>query len=254
MTVQEILQLIDAIAPFDTQAEFDNSGLLVGNPEEEVTDILFSLDLTEAVIDEALVLGAQLIITHHPLMFSPRRRVTEEDYEGRLIRKLIRSDLSLISAHTNLDQARGGVNDVLVRLCGVEEVFGEGYLRYGDLPKAVPAWELSQQVGNALNTVVRLMGPGEAMIRRLGVSSGGGSEQWKEAAAQGCDAFLSGEIKHHHALEMADHQMVALECGHHATEEPGLYALADALQNALNEVECKVRIYQSAVPAYAFPQ
>ena len=254
MTVQEILQLIDAIAPFETQAEFDNSGLLVGNPEEEVTDILFALDVSEAVIDEALVLGAQLIITHHPLMFSPRRRLTEEDYEGRLLRKLIRCDLNVISAHTNLDQARDGVNDILASLCGIEEVSGDGYLRFGDLPEPVSAWELSRRVGNALNTVVRLMGPEQAMIHRLGVSSGGGSDQWEAAAAQGCDAFLSGEIKHHHALAMADHQMVALECGHHATEEPGLFALADALQNALNEVECKVRIYQSAVPAYTFPQ
>lgn len=254
MTVREILHLIDAIAPFETQAEFDNSGLLVGNPEEEVTDVLFALDVTGAVVDEALALGVQLIVTHHPLMFSPRKRLTEEDAEGRLLRKLIRYDLNLIAAHTNLDQARDGMNDILASLCGLTSVSGEGFLRYGDLPKPLYARDLSLAVGDALHTVVRLMGPEEAVVHRLGVCSGGGSDQWEQAAAQGCDAFLSGEIKHHHALAMAEKQMVALECGHYATEEPGLFALADALQNALNEVECKVRIYQSAVPAYAFPQ
>ena len=93
MTVGQILRLIDEIAPFETQEEWDNSGLLAGSPDQEVHGILFALDVTEAVLDEALEKGADLIVTHHPLMFSARKRLTDEDYEGRLLQRLLRQDL-----------------------------------------------------------------------------------------------------------------------------------------------------------------
>ena len=98
MTVQDILALINAVAPFETMEEWDNCGLLVGSSRREVSGILFALDVTEPVIDEAVRLGASLIITHHPLMFSPVRRITDEDYEGRLISRMLENRLSLIAA------------------------------------------------------------------------------------------------------------------------------------------------------------
>ena len=113
MTVSQILHLIDEIAPFDSQEEWDNSGLLVGSPEQEVHGILFALDITEAVLDEAMETGTDLIITHHPLMFSARKRLTDEDYEGRLLQRMIRNQISHIAAHTNLDKAPDGMNDTL---------------------------------------------------------------------------------------------------------------------------------------------
>ena len=213
MTVRDFYLLINGIAPFETQAEFDNSGLLIGSPAAEVSCVLLALDVTEAVINEAVSLGAQLIITHHPLMFSPRRQLTDEDYEGRLIRHLVRENISLIAAHTNLDQAPCGVNDTLAELCGLTDVSGEGFFR----------------------------------------CSGGGSDEWTTAAEAGCDAFLSGEINHHLALAMADSGLVAFECGHFATEEPAMEVLAVALQKALPALECNVRVYVSEVPAYTFP-
>jgi dinuclear metal center YbgI/SA1388 family protein len=254
MTVHDFYLLLNRIAPFDTQAEFDNAGLLVGSPAAEVTCVLLALDVTEPVIDEAVSLGAQLIITHHPLMFSARRQLTDEDYEGRLIRRLVREDLSLIAAHTNLDQAPCGVNDTLAELCGLTEVSGEGFFRCGLLEEAMTASACAEELGRRLGTTVRLMGPEDALIRKIGLCSGGGSDEWTTAADAGCDAFLSGEIKHHHALAMADRGMAAFECGHFATEEPAVEVLAVALQKALPALECNVRVYVSEVPAYAFPR
>jgi putative NIF3 family GTP cyclohydrolase 1 type 2 len=98
------------------------------------------------------------------------------------------------------------------------------------------------------------MGPEDAVIRRIGLCSGGGRDEWASAAETGCDAFLSGEIKHHLALALADRGIVAFECGHFATEEPGMEVLAVALQKALPALECNVRVYVSEVPAYAFPR
>ena len=112
----------------------------------------------------------------------------------------------------------------------------------------------AEELGRRLGTVVRLMGPEDAVIRRIGLCSGGGSDEWASAVRTGCDAFLSGEIKHHLALALADRGIVAFECGHFATEEPGMEVLAVALQKALPALECNVRVYVSEVPAYAFPR
>ena len=254
MTVRDFYLLLDQIAPFDTQAEFDNAGLLVGSPAAEVSCVLLALDVTEAVVDEAVALGAQLIITHHPLMFSARRRLTDEDYEGRLICRLIREGLSLIAAHTNLDQAPCGINDTLAELCGLTEISGEGFFRSGLLPEAMTAAACAEELGRRLGTTIRLMGREDAVIRRIGLCSGGGGDEWTSAAEAGCDAFLTGEIRHHVALALADRGITVFECGHFATEEPGMEVLAVALQKALPALECNVRVYVSEVQAYAFPR
>ena len=254
MTVRDLYDLIDRFAPFDTQAEFDNAGLLVGSPSQEVRSVLFALDVTEAVIDEAVSRDVQLIVTHHPMMFSPRKELTDGDCEGRLIRRLVREDISLIAAHTNLDQAPGGINDVLAECCGLTGVTGEGFLRFGILAEPVSARAFAEDLSRRLNTAVRLMGPENTIIRKAALCSGGGSDEWAGAVAAGCQAFISGEIKHHLALTMVDSGVVGFECGHFATEEPGVRALAAALQKELNQVKCKVRIYVSGSSAYSFPR
>lgn len=254
MTVHDFYRLMNEAAPFDTQDQSDNSGFLLGSPSQEVTCVLLALDITDPVIDEALSLGAQLIITHHPLMFSARQQLTDEDYEGRLIRRLVRENISLIAAHTNLDQAPYGINDTLAELCGLTEVSGEGYFRCGSLPSPVRAADFKAELSRRLNTTVRLMGPEDAVIRKVGLCSGSGSSEWLSAVQAECDAFVSGEIKHHIALALADRSIVSLECGHFATEAPGITALAASLQNALPAVEYNVRVYVSEVLPYAFPQ
>ena len=254
MNVRTVYDLIHAVAPFDTQMEGDNSGLLVGSPQQEVKNILFALDVTEPVIDEAAALGADLIVTHHPLMFSAIRSLTDEAYESRLIRHLVRENISLIAAHTNLDQASGGINDTLAALCGLVEISGEGFFRSGFLPAPVTVRAFADMLEESLETTVRVMAPEDRIIRRVGLCSGSGGSEWHLALEAGCDAFVSGEIHHHFALAMADAGIAAFECGHFATEEPGLAALAEALQNSLNHVECNVRVFVSAVSAYSFPR
>lgn len=252
MTVRQIFEILDRLAPFESQADFDNSGFLVGDSSREVSCILFALDLTQPVIDEAVSLGADLVITHHPLMFTPLRSLTEDDYEGRLIRRLVREDISFIAAHTNLDQAPGGINDVLAGCCGLTGVSGEGFFRSGVLAEPLSAQEYACELGQRLHTTVRLMGDPLKIIRKAGLCSGGGSDEWPQALEAGCDAFISGEIKHHHALAMADQGLVALECGHIATEEPGIRAFAAALQKQLDQLKCDLRILISDQSAYAF--
>ena len=118
--------------------------------------------------------------------------------------------------------------------------------RFGSLTEAMTAGAYAEFLSGALGDSVRRMGPANALIHRVGICSGGGSQEWELALANECDAFITGEIKHHHALAMADAGIVAFECGHAATERPGMQVLADALQNALDTVECNLRIFMSA--------
>ena len=250
LTVQQVLDFINERAPFDTQLPFDNSGLLVGHPDNEVSGIHFALDVTSKVIEEAIESGANLIITHHPMMFSPIKRLTETNHEARLLCRLIRAGISLISAHTNLDQAIGGCNDVLAQTIGLSDIQGEGFVRVGKLPHPMTATELAAHIAEQLGDVVRVMGDPTALITKVGMCSGAGADEWSAAAAMGAEAFLTGEVKHHIALEAADAGVVMLEAGHHATEEPGIFALAKALQISDLGVQCNVRVSLSRAKAY----
>lgn len=250
LTLQKVYDIINERAPFETQLAFDNSGLLVGHPEWEVKGIHVALDVTNAVISEAIANGANLIITHHPLMFSPIKRLVETNYEAHLLCNLVREGIGLISAHTNLDQAVGGMNDVLAATIGLTDIQGEGFLRVGTLPQPMNANDLAAHISRCLGDSVRVMGDGGRIIRKVGMCSGSGSDEWKGAAALGAEAFLTGETKHHIALEAADAGMVMLEAGHHATEEPGIFALAKALQNHPDVVEYKVHVSTSRAKAY----
>ena len=147
-SMNDLYHWVDCRAPFDSQADFDNSGFLVGNRNETVQNILFALDITDRVLDEAVQHGANLIITHHPMMFSPVQRMTEDDVEGKLISRMIRNHISLISAHTNLDSAQGGINDTLAALLGLNDVHGDGYLRIGRFAEPVP-FSIPQFVSSA---------------------------------------------------------------------------------------------------------
>lgn len=250
LTVADVYAYVDSRAPFDTQMEFDNTGLLTGAMEQPVTGIHVALDCTEGVIAEAEKLGANLILTHHPLMFHPRKRLTEEDAEGRLLCRLIRKRMALLAAHTNLDRAAGGINDVLAQVCGLQNVAGEAFVRVGDLPASMEATALQAYLSQRLGTAVRLMGPEGRTVRRLGVSSGAGGEFWAMARTMGGEAFLSGELRHHEALDCVASGLVGLEGGHYATEAPGIFALADALQTHLNAIQCNVCVSKSLIPGY----
>lgn len=253
MTVREICEFINSLAPFEVKASFDNVGLLVGHPDWEVRGVHFCMDVTDAVLDEAEQLGANLIVSHHPMMLDGRKNMLETDHEGWLICRMIRSHIALIATHTNLDQAPGGINDVLAKVCGLTNVTGEGYMRIGDLPADTTVGNLPGRMAEALHTIVRVMGqlPPETPLRRMVVASGAGSGSWEDAVRLHADVFLSGEIKHHHALALNAHGVLGLECGHFATEEPGIFALADALQNHLNEVQYNGYVSKSRVGCYA---
>lgn len=251
-TVGNVLALLDEMLPPEVAESYDNVGLLCGRADAPVDKVLCALDATEAVVDEALRLGAQLLVTHHPILFHARKSLREDDAEGRLLARLVRGRLSLIAAHTNYDNAPDGVNDQLAERLGLLNVRPlENGLRVGDLAKPLTVQALSQQAGEALSALVRPYAAENAVVRRVAVCGGAGGGFYPLALAAGAQAFLTGEVRHHEALAAVAEGLAVLEAGHYETEQIAIKSLANRLQSAANALQYKITVMESAECPFA---
>ena len=254
MKVRDALNILNGMFPPEQAESYDNVGLLCGHPDVPVERILCALDLTEGLIDEAQEKGAQLIVTHHPILFHARKNLREDDPEGRLLAKLVRSRLSLIAAHTNYDNAPDGVNDQLAAALGLVNVqaLANG-LRVGELPREMNVRELTEHVGKSLCAVVRPYCTCDTAVRRVAVCGGAGSEFYPLALAAGAQAYVTGEVHHHDALAAVAENLAVLEAGHYETEQIAIKSLANRLQSAANALQYKVTVMESAERPFARP-
>lgn len=243
--VTDVYRWIDRFAPFSTAEEWDNAGLLAGDMNKEVDGVLCALDLNESVIDEAVSKNAQLIVTHHPILFRGRKNLREDDPEGRMLCKLLRAELALIAAHTNFDNAQPGVNDALAQRLGLTDIFaGESGMRTGT-PAQRTLGNFLHHAERVLGTPIRCYGDAERSISRVSVLGGAGDDFAPLAREAGADVYLTGEIGYHKAMDAYYSGVCVLEAGHAATEWPAISMLADGLQKAADGVQCSVRIYLS---------
>lgn len=246
-TVGAIEAMVGDLAPFELAEEWDNVGLLVGRRGAEAARVLVALDVTQGVIEEAKALGAQVILTHHPLMFSARKRMTDDDREGALLLSMAQAGIAHIAAHTNLDAAPGGVNDTLMALLGAQNVTGEGFVRVGDMPQGMTLEALAQRARRSLKADVRVYGAMDTPVCRLGCCSGSGSSEIEQAVRMGADCFITGEVRHNLALDAMDMGCTIIEAGHYETENPVCEVLRTALQNAADTLQYKVTFFCSKV-------
>jgi len=225
MTAQDVYRWIDSFAPFDTQEEYDNSGLLLGDAEQTVSKILFALDATPAAAAEAVRIGADLIVTHHPLMFLPVQQLHYHTGEGPILRTLMQAGIAMIAAHTNLDQCPGGVADSLAEALALPDPVpckDTPYLRTGTLPAPRTAGKLQWEIASRLPACTRLYGDPDAVIRTVAVTPGAGGRDHVYVTA---DAFVTGEVAHHELLSLASRGIAVFDAGHYPTEFPGVSAL-----------------------------
>lgn len=242
-SVHEVLKMLDSIAPLNSAEEWDNVGLLVGDPESQTERVLCALDLSAAAIEKAKAIGAKLIVTHHPVMFRGRKNLREDEPEGKLLCELIRAGISLIAMHTNYDLAHPGVNDALAAKLSLQNV--QALLCGACVGDVQPEQTLSAfaiQTESALGDAVRVYGSKDEIVRRVAVMGGSGADVIPDAIAAGANALVTGEIGYHRAVDAALSGIMILEAGHAATEKPAIPKLAGALQNAANAVQCKIYV------------
>jgi len=234
MRFRDVLAALEAWAPGETALSFDNVGLLVGEPGTEVTGILTALDCTIDVVAEAVEQGCNLIVTHHPLIFSPVKQLTGATREQKLTMALLRAEIGLIAMHTNLDAAEGGVNDCLAAALGLTDVTvvpdTDGICRMGTLALPLEQEAFLSVVAGALELPALRYAGGSAdgWIQRVAVGGGACGEYLTAVKKAGCDAFLTGEVKHHQFLDAGC--LLLLEAGHFATESAVIPALTAFLQ------------------------
>ena len=245
-TVETLESLINEIAPFETAEAFDNPGLLAGRRDAKVTRILVALDATLDVVHEAERLGAELIVSHHPLFFHGRKNLVEEDPEAIILCEMVRSHIALISAHTNLDKTVFSGSAACAKLLGLENLRQDGYLFLGDLPEPISAAALKCAVEQRLHAPVRQYG-GDAgsAVSTLAIAGGADDEDWENAKRLGAQVLLTGEVRHHNALAAAMSGFILFDGGHYATEAPLVPVLAEYLQKRLNDVKYDVRVFAS---------
>jgi dinuclear metal center YbgI/SA1388 family protein len=243
-TVGDVAGFLDAAAPPDTAAEWDNVGLLVGDRTAPVGSLLTCLTLTADVAEEAVACGANLIVTHHPVLFRPVQRIVADTRDGAVLLKLIGAGIAVHSPHTAYDDARDGVNAQLAEALGLRDVRplrpafpaspgsgpAAGAGRCGTLDVPVSLSVLCERVKAAWRTgPLQVVGDPDRSVSRVGLACGSAAEFLTDAHRAGCDAFLTGEARFHAGLEARDLGVALVLAGHYATERPAVEVLASRL-------------------------
>ena len=247
-TVNDVLQYLESLAPASTKMSWDNVGLLCGRKDKEVRQILVALDPFRNVIREAIDLGADLIVTHHPLIFrDPLMQVNEDSEAGRCVLTLIENGIAAINAHTNLDVAPGGVNDVLAAELGLSDVYvlnPEGTTADGTPYGLLRAGFVEEQsLPVFLEHVKRRLGceglryaEGRKRVRKVAVGGGACADGMHEAIAAGCDTFVTSDIRYNQFWTAHELGLNLIDAGHFHTENPTMPVLARKLRAQFPEV------------------
>lgn len=240
MLVRDIAVLIEEFAPLSLQESYDNAGLVVGRPEDEVHGVLIAVDVTEEVIEEALSKGCDMIVTHHPIIFHALKRFNSEGPVQRCVEKAIRSGVALYAAHTNLDSAPHGMSWHVGRKLGLENMEileqtapGCGFGVVGDLPQSRPLSEMFAQIHTLFSApVIRHTAPRCEMVKRVAVCTGSGGSLMGLARRSGCDLYLTSDLRYNDFFEPCGEFVVA-DIGHFETEFCAIEILYDILSKKI---------------------
>lgn len=249
MICREIIKEIEARFPKHYAMEWDNVGLQVGRSDKEVKRIYLALDATDEVIEEAADWGADMLITHHPMIFKAMKKINDEDFIGRRVLKLIRDDISYYAMHTNYDvmgmaELAADMLDLKDRKVLEEVLDGEGIGRVGDLPRSMTLEECANFVKGRFGLPnVKIFGELEKQVQRAAICPGSGKSEAKPALSMGAEVYITGDIDHHTGIDMADCGMAIIDAGHYGVEH--IY-IAD-MEHFLKENCPELRVYTAPV-------
>lgn len=262
VTVKDILAFLQSIAPDYMKMEWDNVGLLCGSESQSVEKVLVALDPFEEVCKEAAAWDADLIVTHHPLIFQGLKSITDVTGIGRSIKILIENGICAVNAHTNLDCAPGGVNDALAQTlsladiqiidpAGVTETGAAwGLLRKGIVPQQSLS-DFLKQVKEALGCQGLRYASGGQPVHKVAVGGGSCGDELAAVAAAGCDTFVTADVKYNQFADAASMGINLIDAGHFCTENPVVSVLAKQIQQKFPEIAVKTsQVHRDCVNFY----
>ena len=270
--VNGIAQILDGFAPRKLAESWDNVGLLLGDGSRKVKSIMVCLDTPEWVVEEAINKKVDMIICHHPLIFNPIKRITNDNPIGRKIIKLIKNNIAVYAMHTNFDSSAGGMNDILMERLGFgkseiletkshpyEEVVCDivslenkqenyGLGRIGELEDAVTLQEYAERVKNLLCIKsLKIIGNGEKIIKKVAVIGGAGSSYWQKAKSKGADVLITGDISYHTQVDALEGGIALIDGGHFGTEKVIMSFMTEKLKELLREKGYKDVLIEASI-------
>ena len=255
LSCQLIMNALERIAPRCLAEDWDNPGLLVGSYAQKIERVLIALDVDDAVTAEAIECRANLIVAHHPAIFRGMKQLRTDLPLGKRLAALITHNIAVAAAHTNLDVARGGVNDVLAARLGLEKLSAfvvtqqedgmtESIGRVGTLPAPTNIEDFARTVRERLCVShVRLAAAAARPVRRVAVCGGAGADFIDDAVRRGADVYVTGDVKYHDAQRAVEQGMHIIDAGHFGTESPVLAVLAERLREELASERGDVEIF-----------
>lgn len=242
MKIEDIAAAIEEFAPLELQASYDNAGLIVGRPDDEVHGVLLAVDVTDEVMDEAEREGCDLIVTHHPIVFHALKRFNSADAVQRCVERAIRRGVALYACHTNLDSAPGGMSWRLAEQLGVERLqvlepaapgSEAGFGVVGELPEPMPTEEFMRRLQEVLDVqVVRHSDIVRETVRRVAVCTGAGASLIGQARAAGAEVYVTADLKYNDFMT-PDGALVVADVGHFESEYCAIQLLFDILSKKL---------------------
>jgi dinuclear metal center YbgI/SA1388 family protein len=260
LRLSDVVRALDRLYPQESAMSWDRVGLVTGDPDQPVRRIHFAVDPTLAVIDEARSSGADLLVTHHPLLLRGVHSVATTSAKGAAVTSLVVGDVALYVAHTNADVALPGVSDALAAACGLTDTTaltvreGVGVGRIGELQGPVPLRAFAERLAAALPPSpvgIRVSGPAQAAVRRVAVVGGAGDDQLDAVRASGCDVYVTADLRHHPALEAREEARggtpYLIDAGHWATEWLWLDSVRHRLWRELGERGTRLEAHISSL-------
>lgn len=267
MKTREVIEWLDATFKPEYQEDYDNSGFLLGDARSDYRGALVALDLTPAVVDEAVRMGASLIVTHHPFIFTGVKRLTDGSATGRMVMTLAKNDIAVYAAHTNLDNLPWGVSGVLAAKLGLEqckvlsvkcETEGGGSVgagMVGELPEPAPVEGFLQKVKEVTGIPFVRVSPLDAArcaprtVRRVALCGGSGAEFIGDALRAGADIYLTADLKYHD-FQRTDGRMVLADIGHYESEQFAKEIIFRAISEKFSNFACRISDVQQGIVSY----
>ena len=258
MKVKDIANVIESFAPLSIQENWDNSGLCIGSPEAEVTSVLLGLDCTPDLVDEAIACGADMIVTHHPLIFSGLKKISPDDPIGETVMKAIAAGISIYAAHTNSDKVLSGVSGAMAARLGLENVRildedgdGTGLGVVGNLPEPMTSDEIVALVKDRFGLkAMRTSCPLEGRISRIAMCGGSGGSLIGAAMRSGAQLYISGDISYHNFFTRKG--FMIMDIGHYESEKEIVEILFSLIKKNFPTFAVRITQNINSNPIYYF--